>query len=276
MIKNLIYMSVLTISIIVPIDSFAQSAKIDKYFDQLPHRLKPNDTSPLSYKLTIDWENRDIDGGLLNHNVADATFTKGLENDSIVWTNVVLTSINDNVRNENKLTELEGLKYKIIGDNFTKPDFYNAFPQKHIDLIRWLVQDQFAIDVYGLMYFDSLKFNKPFTPDFFRNHKANFDNYVNFNTKNLNITWTGISKINNKICALIHYQALYNPIDADNDAMKINGRSCFWGDIWISLDNRQIEFATMSEDLIFKMRLKANNYEQRINLQREVKFEKIK
>jgi len=58
--------------------------------------------------------------------------------------------------------------------------------------------------------------------------------------------------------------------------MKLNGRSCFWGDVWISLKDKQIEYATMGEDLVFKMHLKANNYEQRINLQREVKFEKIK
>jgi hypothetical protein len=125
------------------------------------------------------------------------------------------------------------------------------------------------------MYFDSLKMNIPFYPDFFRNQKTRLDEYVNFNTRGLNITWTGISKMNNEICALIHYQGLYNPIDADSDVMKLNGRSCFWGDIWISLNDKQIEYATMNEDLIFKMRLKANNYEQRINLQRELKYEKI-
>jgi hypothetical protein len=170
---------------------------------------------------------------------------------------------------------LDGLKYKIVGDNFTKLDFYKNFPQAHVDIIRWFVQDQVAFNVYGLMFLDSLKLNTPYYPDFFSNHNAKIDNYVNFNTKALNITWTGISKRGKNTCALVHFQGMYNPIEADNDIMTLKGRSCFWGDIWVSLVSRQIEFATMNEDLIFKMNLKANKYEQRINLQRELKYEKL-
>lgn len=125
------------------------------------------------------------------------------------------------------------------------------------------------------MYLDSLKLNVPFYPDFFQNHQADFEEYVNFNTKKLNITWTGISKINEKECALIYYKSMYNPINADNETMFLDGHSCFWGNIWISLDTRQIEYATMNEDLIYKVKIKSNDYKQQINMQREVKLEKI-
>ena len=274
--KNIIISALSLMGLIFTVDSFAQSTKIEKYLDNLPQGLKTDTNKPMHYKLTIDWTNRDIDGNPINHSIAIGELTKAFENDSIKLSNVTLTEAGGSVTNKQKLKELDGLKYKIDGDNFTKPDFYKDFPQARIDLIRWFVQDQLAFEVYGLMYFDSLKLDTPFYPDFFRNHKAQFDKYVNFNTRDLNITWTGISKIDNEICALIHFQALYNTIDADTDVMKLNGRSCFWGDIWISLNDKQIEYATMSEDLIFKMNLKANNYEQRINLQRELKFEKIK
>jgi hypothetical protein len=258
------------------LNSFGQKTKIDKYLNHLPHNLKTESKEPLRYRLTIDWSNRDIDGMPMNHNVAIGILTQGLENDSTELSDVTLTEIGDSTMNKFELKELDGLKYKIDKDNFTRSDFYKSFPQAQIELIRWFVQDQVGFNAYGLMFMDSLILNTPFFPDFFRNHNTKIDNYVNVNTKNLNITWTGISKMNNKLCAIIHYQAMYNSIDSDNDAMKLNGRSCWWGDIWVALDNRQIEFATMSEDLIFKMQLKANQYEQRINLQRELKFEKIK
>jgi hypothetical protein len=257
------------------LNSFGQKTKIDTYFNHLPHNLKTESKEPLQYRLTIDWSTKDIDGKPNNHYVAIGTLTQGLENDSTGLSDVTLTEIRDSTRNKLELKELDGLKYKIDKDNFTRLDFYKDFPQAQIELIRWFVQDQIAFKVYGIMFLDSLKLNTPFYPDFFKNHNTKIDNYVNVNTKSLNITWTGISKMHNKLCAIIHYQAMYNPIDSDNDAMKLNGRTCFWGDIWVTLDDRQIEFATMNEDLIFKLLLKANNYEQRLNLQRELKFEKI-
>lgn len=270
--KEILICLVLIFGLLLVKDLRAQSNNLEKYFKSLPN-LKTDKGKPLFYQLTIEWKNRDYDGKLINHNIAVGKLTKDLDNNS--WSDVTLTSISDNSRSEKKLIELEGLNYRITGDNFTKPDFYKDFPQTQVELIHWFVQDQVAFDVYGLMYFDSLELNKPFYPEFFRNHKGIIEKYINFNTQNLNITWTGISKRNNEICALIHYQGLYNPIDADNDAMKLNGRSTFWGDIWVSLSDKQIEYATMNEDLIFKIHLKANNLDQRINLQRELKFEKI-
>jgi hypothetical protein len=70
---------------------------------------------------------------------------------------------------------------------------------------------------------------------------------------------------------------MYNPVDTDtdNDEMIMNGRSCFWGHIWISPDTKQIEYATMNEDLVYKFKLKANGFEQQINMQREVTYKKI-
>ena len=270
-----IQVSIIAIFAVFTLKSYAQTGKIESYLDKLPKMHKTTSQSPLHYRLTIDWINRDIDGKVINHNIAFGKLTQGLQNDTINWSDVTLTEIGENTKNTKSLTELNELKYKIIGDNFTKPEFYKDFPPAQIELIRWFVQDQVAFSVYGQMYLDSLKLNVPFYPELFQNHQTKFDQYVNFNTKSLNITWTGISKINGELCTLLHYQAMYNPIDLDNDAMNLHGRSCFWGDIWVSIDTRQIEYATMSEDLIFNMKLKANNYEQRLNLQREVKLEKM-
>jgi hypothetical protein len=156
----------------------------------------------------------------MSHNVAIGTLTEGLENDSTKLLDVTLTEIRDNSINKLDLRGLDGLKYKIDKDNFTRLDFYRNFPQAQIELIRWFVQDQVGFNAYGLMFMDSLKLNTPFYPEFFRNHITKIDTYVNVNTKNLNITWTSISKMNNRLCAIIYYQAMYNSIDSDNDEIK--------------------------------------------------------
>lgn len=255
--------------------NYAQTHKIDRYLDKIP-KENASFQSPLKYQLAIDWINKDIDGKVIMHNIAVGKLIQAQPNDTVQLQDVFLTEISDNGKNTRKVYDLEGLKFKIMGDNFTHPEFYKDFPPSHIELIRWFIQDKVAFEVYGQMYLDSLKLNIPFYPDLFQNHQSKFDQYVNFNTQKLNLTWIGISKINGKICALVHYQSIYNPIDADNDIMTLNGRSCFWGNIWISLASRRIEYATMNEDLIYKMKLKTNNFEQKINMQREIKLEKIK
>jgi len=271
-IKSVLGLFLITISGI----SFCQQVAIDKYLSELPKNLKLDNSSPQNYNVSIHWINRDIDGNLINNSIVTAKYSRGFEDGSVEWDDVRLTDIRDTTKNEKQLTELNGLTYKIIGDNFTKQEFYNNFPKEgmDIDIIRWFVQDAVAIEVYGWMYFDNLKVNQVFQPDFFKNQRIEFDNYVNFTSQGLSLCWTGISKMNSELCAIIHYQSMYNPIDADTDAMKLHGRSTYWGDIWVSLTDKQIEYATMNEDVVFKMFLPVNKTEQRLNLQREIVFEK--
>ena len=241
---------------------------IDKIFEQ---------QAISNYQLTIDWTRRNLNGEILGQQIASGDIIQLSQlspvNNTIQLRNVTLTSLNNSGRNTKKIDELEGLKIEIQGDNFTNPDFYRNFPADHIELIRWFVQDKVTFNVYGQMYLDSLTLNVPFYPDFFQSHQADFEEYVNFNTQKLNITWIGSSKMNGKDCHLLYFESMYNSIDANNDIMALNGRSCFWGNIWILPDTKQIEYATMNEDLIYKMKMKANDYEQEINMQRKIKLE---
>lgn len=258
--KYRIIFCLILINLVLSISLFSQN--LDKYFNELPKSFKPTEKQQ-TYLVTIEWKNRDIDGNLFNHYSVKAKYSKGLEDDYVKWNDVEITEFKDTNEIVNSLNELENLTYKIEEDNFTKEEFYKNFPQQNLDLIRWFVQDAVGIETYGLMYFDSLKLNEVFYPDFFRNQKADFENHVNFNTRDLNLCWTGISEKNNEICALIHYQGMYNPVDSDTEAMKINGRSCFWGDVWVSFEDKDIEYATMYEDLVFKIFITANNFEHK-------------
>ena len=57
--------------------------------------------------------------------------------------------------------------------------------------------------------------------------------------------------------------------------MPVIGRSLYWGDIYISLSDMQIEYATMNEDVIMEINTSTLPEKKRLNVQREVKFEKI-
>ena len=232
-----------------------------------------------NYRMTIDIKRRDLNGRLNVHDIISGKIIQ-LSQQSVVenafkLADVSVTGISEQGQNKQKIDELDGLSFKIQGDNFTNLDFYKDFPPAHIERIRTFIQDKVTFEAWGLMYLDSLRLNIPFYPSLFQNQQADFEQSVNFNTQKLNITWLGYSKINGKDCILVYFKSMYSPFLVDNDNMIVNGRSCFWGNIWILPDTRQIEYATMNEDIVSHMKLKDNNFEQQFNIQRELIYEKI-
>lgn len=257
--------------------SIAQTHKFDEYLKMFPPKGKTENAPPAKYRMTIDWENRNLLGASIHRNIVSGFFVSKLENDTNTtrWSDIELKTISNGNQETIKLTNLEGLEYQIIGDNITTLDFYSSFPQESIELIRWFVQDQGTFDVFGIMYLDSLEFCKPFKPGFFQNQRTDFVDYVNVTSMNIELEWIGISKKNKKVCALINFKGMYSPLDSDTDVMKLNARTCYWGTIWVSLPDRQIEYGLMNEDVIIDMKLKQDNVKKSINLQRQIVLEKV-
>jgi len=244
---------------------------------KMPKQLLP--TNSASYRLSVDFTEREINGRLLrriieNGKIIELSRTAPIEN-TFQLEDVSRTVINEQGQNTKKLEELEGLNFKILGDNFTSLDYYKDVPPAQVELVRMFIQDKVTFEAWGQMYLDSLELNIPFFPALFQNQQADFEQSVKFNTQKLNITWLGYSKINGKDCILIYFKSMYSPFLVDNDNMIVNGRSCFWGNIWILPDTRQIEYAIMNEDIVSYLKLKVNNFEQQFNKQREVIYEKI-
>ena len=237
-------------------------------------------TNPANYRLAIDFKERDTNGKLIKHIIDNGKLVE-ISKGSLIDNTFRLEDVNKEVimseqgKFTRKLEELEGLNFKIQGDNFTNLDFYKNVPPAQVELVRTFIQDKVTFEAWGQMYLDSLSLNVPFYPELFQNQQANFEQSVNFNTQKLSITWFGYSKINGKDCILVHFKSMYSPFLVDNDNMTVNGRSCFWGNIWILSDTRQIEYAVMNEDMIVHTKLKNHNFEQQINRQREVTYEKI-
>ena len=232
-----------------------------------------------NYRMTVDFKRRDLNGRLNVYDIISGKIIQ-ISQQSVIenafqLADVSVIGISEQGQSKQNIDELEGLNFKIQGDNFTSLDFYKDFPPAHVERIRTFIQDKVAFEAWGLMYLDSLILNIPFYPSLFQNQQADFEQSVNFNTQKLNITWLGYSKINGKDCILVYFKSMYSPFLVDNDNMTVNGRSCFWGNIWIFPDTRQIEYATMNEDIVSHLKLKGNNFEQQFTTQRELIYERI-
>ena len=274
------YCKIMFIAILLAINVNGQGKKasIDNYLEIIPAQIKAKTDVKQEYEVVLKWQNLDaINGNKLNCNAVKATYTCGLDSGFVRWNNVRLSQINDflqPVGKGNELSSFNNFSYKAMSTDFLKETFYKNISSEHRDLAKWLVSD--AIQMQGLAgyVFDSLSFNKGFSPRLMENYDIKFENWVSLTSRYQKLIWSGITKFNNEICAIVKFESLYNPLEINTPNMKMKGRSLYWGEIWISLEDKQVEYSAMIEDVIFELILNNNNPKQLLDLQREVTFTK--
>jgi len=257
----------------------AQKNSIDKYLLLKPSDIKAIKSGIQKYDVSLKWQNLDaINGNKINCNAVKATYITGLKNDSVSWKNVNLAQISDFQQkdyNGTNLPSFNGFTYKINETNFLNEDFYKTIPLEQRDLAKWLVSDAIQMQGLALYVFDSLAYNKSFIPKFLNNYDVKFKDWVTFTSRYQKLIWSGITKYNNEVCAIIKFESLYNPLKIDNNQMSVKGRSLYYGEIWISLSDKQVEYATMVEDVVMKLKSSLFPEEQLIDLQRTIIFNKV-
>jgi hypothetical protein len=256
-----------------------QSKCIDYFIGTNPANVKAK-TELKEYNVLLKWQNLDaLSGSRINCYAVKAIYTTGLDSDKVAWRNVNLTKI-DNfsvpIPIGLELSAFNNFTYSLNETNFLREDFYKNIPAENIDLARWLVSD--AIQMQGLIWyvFDSLKFNKDFTPKYLESKDIKFENWVLFHNQSLKFKWIGITKHGKDVCAIVKFESLYNPVSMQTTQMSFKGRSLYWGELWISLEDKQLEYAYMIEDVIFKLKTAQSEQGNLLNLQREVTFETLK
>lgn len=260
--------------------SLAQNRHIDKYFEINPGDIKSQNTEIQEYDVTLKWQNLDaISGSKINCNVVKASYTVGLDNDYVGWENVSLAQIDDFKQAQYDgidLPSFNEFSYKAVDTAFLNEEFYKKIPAEQRDLAKWLVSD--AMQMQGLAWyvFDSLAFNKEFYPVLLENNEVTFENWVIFSNRYQKLMWSGITRHNDEICAIVKFESSYNPLHIDNEQMQVKGRSLYYGEMWISLTDKQVEYAVMFEDVVMKLTSSMFPDEQLIDLQREIIFNKQK
>jgi hypothetical protein len=253
---------------------FAQQDVFQKYLNILPKDLKLTEPGPQKYRITADYFNSDIFGNFINKTRATGDYTRGFADGTVKWNQVKIA--NGSTR-QGPFENAAPHKYM---ENFTytpsakmlEAGSFTSFPPNSFHT-KNLVWDMLAIENFAWVYFDSLNLNQTFRP-------ANIHDEIplagegTFQNKDIQLMWIGISQLNNELCALIDYRTLDNPLVVDTEQLKIKGRSHYWGTIWVSLKDKQIEHATLYEDVVMDMKF-SNQANQLMNSTRIIQFEKL-
>ena len=259
--------------------SSSKSKCVDEYFTKLPADFKFDEKIPQKYRITSYFYNRDIAGNAANSIRLTGEFTRLLKEDQIhcTWHNVRIATSQGFTREfseGNQLDFMDGLSY-TYSEEMIKAEFFQNFPDQLRDLMKTLIWDAPWIEV-AYMSIDKLKYNEPYIPTEFEGKELQIADSAMLKMKDLRLTWSGLAKIDEKLCALIQYKSFSNPVESNTNVMNVKGRSCYWGSLWVSLVDNQVEHVTLNEDVILKMTFPGNPTEQILNIQRDVMFDKMK
>lgn len=254
--------------------AIAQENVLHSYLDTLPKDLKLKEKEPQKYRITADYFNGDIFGAFINKTRVTGNYTRGLTNGTVRWNDVRIA--NGNTREgpfENAALQdyMENFNY-TPSDKMLEAASFATFPPNSFHS-KNLVWDMLAIENFAWTYFDSLTLNKTFKPAHMEN-EISLSGEGTFQNKDIQLIWTGISKMNDELCALIDYRTMDNPLVIDTEQLKIKGRSHYWGTIWVSLKDKQIEHATLYEDVVMDMSFN-HQASQLLNSTRIIHFEKL-
>lgn len=249
--------------------------KIDlKVFESLPQSLELNDELQ-KFVVTTTHFNSDIFGNFFNKMRVTGEYTRGLGDGKVKWNNVsVATAMQreSDFHTGEPLNYMENFSY-LPSDNMLKEDAFTGFGENSA-FAKNLVWDMLAIESFAWEYFDELKLNETFKAVNF-NGKLDLAGQGSFENKDVRLTWSGVSKQNGELCAVIEYQTMNNPLEISYEGMDMKGRSHYWGTIWVSLQDKQIEHAVLFEDVVMEMNLPGQSNKQIMNATREISFVKV-
>ena len=250
---------------------------LSEYFDK-QGSLKFDENIPQRYKVTSTFYNRDIEGGIVSSMQITARFTRSVENGEVIceWKDVRLFSTRDTALVFPKgkpLDYMEGFSYELSDEILTE-EFYKDFPEEDRAFMKALIWDAPWIEV-AYVGIDNIEYDKAYFSTELEQREVKAQNFALLKTKNLKLKWTGISKKEDEICALLEFKALSNPVSSKTDILSVRGRSCCWGDFLVSLEDHEVERTVVNEDVIIEMALSGNPLGEILNMQREVVFDKL-
>ncbi|HEX4007735.1 MAG TPA: hypothetical protein VHX60_16290 [Acidobacteriaceae bacterium] len=233
---------------------------------QLPHGLEVKDAGPRTYRFTVVYNTANTTGQIVQRQRVTGDYTRGLPNGDVMWKNVGLATAMGATAPfplPQSQDYMEGFRYRDDLDATMQPDFFKSFPATAV-LERNLVWDTGMFEMFGQKDFDLLQLNQPLHAG--ANQDVKMPNVGTFHNRDIVLEWVGRSQRNGEDCALIDYQAFFNPLEIASGGMTLNGRSDYWGEIWVSLTTKQIEYATINEEVFGEMTLPGQKTPQNLSV----------
>jgi hypothetical protein len=221
----------------------------------LPHGTVVKDAGPRTYRFTVDYDTANVTGDVIHRQRVTGDYTRGLANGEVEWKNVGEAQADGATApfpTPQKQDFIEGFHYPLGSPDTLKPDFFKSFPPSAV-FERNLIWDTDMFESFGQNFFDRLKLNVPLHIS--SDQDVNMPNVGTFHTRDIVLEWVGRSQRNGQDCALIDYRAFFNPLQLATGGVTIQGRSDFWGEIWVSLATKQIEYATIYEEVSGQLKL---------------------
>jgi hypothetical protein len=245
----------------------------------LPRGTTVKDNGPRTYRFTVDHTVTDTTGNVVQRQRVQGDYTRGLPGGEAAWSGVTVAESNGPAELAGpgqKREFMEGFRYRTgpasLGDTM-KPDFFKGFPPAAV-FERNLVWDTGMIEMFGQDQFDHLTLNTPYRV--ISGEDVNMPGVGTFHNRDVQLTWVGRSQRNGQDCAVIAYRAFFNPVKIANAGMTLNARSHYWGEIWVSLSSKQIEYATLQEDVLGELTLTGQNAPRTISVFRNGVFAPLK
>ena len=244
----------------------------------LPQGTAVKDNGPRTYRFTVDHTVTDTTGQVVQRQRIVGDYTRGLPNNDAAWSHVTVAESNGpaEISGPGQTRQfMEGFRYRAgpasLGETM-KPDFFKSFPPEAV-FERNLVWDTGMIEMFGQDQFARLTLNTPYR--LLSAQDVNMPGVGTFHNRDVQLTWVGRSQRNGQECAVIEYRAFFNPLQVANAGMTLKGRSHYWGVIWVALASKQIEYATLHEDVLGELKLTGQDAPRTISIFRSGVFEPV-
>jgi hypothetical protein len=237
----------ISLLIIVPSISSGQSEKeiIEKYLKAIPDIQVSNALQ--KYRMTAVYTNRDLYGNFIDKTKISGDYTRGLGDGLVQWDNVYISgskNFSEPFSAGTKQEYIESFKY-VPSPKMIEAEAFKDFPASPMSVLaKNLIWDMMTIEGFAWDYTDSLKLNRNYTiPDIMGEFAmADIGTYAH---TEIQLCWTGISMIDDELCAVIEYRAIDNKIELSMAGLNTKGTEQYWGTTWVSLETGLIESAVM-------------------------------
>jgi hypothetical protein len=231
----------------IPLVSMGQSdmETIQKYLQQLPSGQVSGELQ--KYRMTAVYINRDLYGNFVEKTKVSGDYTRGLENGFVQWNNIYISGSKDYSGMFPAGTNqeyMENLKY-VPSSEMLGTDAFKDFPSTAMSVLaKNLVWDMMTIEEFAWDHTDSLKLNR-----IYRIHDGlgefEMADIGTYSHNGIQLCWTGISVMNDELCAVIDYRALDNKLEISLAGLNTKGTEQYWGTVWVSMKTKLIEYADM-------------------------------
>jgi len=249
----------------------------DKYLDKLPSGLKLKEDKPQRYLLTERMTTSDANGIPVHNILITAEYTRAVAAGRVGWNNVRISMApgdQEPAAKGNLVECMQGFSYPMGAKNVLKQDFFTSCPaSENISFLRTLPGSTLRFEVFAWSKFDSLLLNQPKE---MKSNTVELENYATVKFKRLNLTWIGVSKMNDKMCAVIAFRTGVNPLEISDKTMKGTGSIIFEGKVWVSLTDKQIEYGNLHEFSVMNGTFASNTEKQIVTVLNDVTLERIK